>query len=157
MDSLLNKDAEESTPKFYGGWIKFFRIFNLLYWVAGVVITIAVIGIALFFDIEPEQNLIDLAAITIEMLPGTIMSFIIWKSILVCDCETPNKIRSLLDIEFTLNVLTFIALFFAFKEGYVSDKPNPIFFSLIYYFIWTSYLKRSKRVLSLYGSNTFKK
>lgn len=97
-----------------------------------------------------------LLAMFLEILPGTIMSFLIWKAILVDSESTPNKIKWLMQLELALQFIFTAGIFYAYKQGYISEGPTPILISIAYYLIWSSYFKRSKRVLAHYGSNTIK-
>jgi len=144
----------------YGGWIRFFRIINALYWIIGLLGLLALLPF-IFFALEGGDLAVsilpaDLIAILIEVLPGIIMSFIIWRVVLVQSENTPNKINKLMQIELFFHIVISACLIYAHKQGYISEGPTPIMVSIIYYFIWATYFKRSKRVLSYYGSNTFK-
>ena len=137
----------------YGGWLRFFRIINMLYWVMGLFSIIVCIYLVLFVGVEKKQELINSMAIMIELIPGTVMSFLIWRIVLIKNDETPKKIKWLITFELALQLMFGAVLYLAYKQGYISDQPTPVLLSVIYYFIWASYFKRSKRVFSYYGSN----
>lgn len=146
----------EAADNTYGGWIRFFRIINAIYWVVGT-LCLLVFPPLIYFTWEDSQlEALDMLALSIEILPGTIMSFLIWKAVLVNSESTPNKIKWLMQIELSLHFIFTAGIFYAYKQGYISEGPTPILISIAYYFICASYFKRSKRVLAHYGSNTVK-
>jgi len=146
----------ECTGTGYGGWLRFFRIINALYWIIGAIGVIMLPALIYLYWVDDKSEAIDNLALFIEILPGTVLSFIIWKTILVKSENTPNKIKWLMAFELFLHSIVTAGIYYAYKQGYISEGPTPILFSFLYYIIWASYLKRSKRVLSYYGSNTFK-
>ncbi len=140
----------------YGGWLRFFRIINSLYWLAGLLCILISPPLMLLLWNEEQQGVIDLLALLIEVTPGTVMSFLVWRTVKVELETTPNRIKSLMQVELMLHCMTAALLFYAHEQGYITDGPAPIVVSIIYYFAWASYFKRSKRVLAYYGSNTGK-
>ncbi len=155
MDTTEATSIEEASSG-YGGWLRFFRIINAIYWIAGIISLIMFPSLIYLYWEDNKSEAIDMLALFVEVLPGTIMSFIIWKNVLVKSEGTPNKVRWFMQLELSLHVIITAGIYYAYKQGYISEGPTPILLSIFYYIIWSFYLKRSKRVMSYYGSNTFK-
>jgi hypothetical protein len=91
-----------------------------------------------------NQESIDNAALIIEIVPTTILSFIIWRMVPVKSKTTPSRIKSLMRIDLFFSIAVGFIMYMAFREGFITDKPVPFYGSLIYYFIWSSYFNLSK-------------
>lgn len=135
----------------YGGWLRCFRVLNAVNWGVGVLAALALPPLFLLTWGDKPQDDLDLIASLVRFFPGAVISFLIWKSLLVNYYYIPSKIKSLMRIELALNFIATILIYYAYMQGYVSEKPIPILFGIIYYIICASYLKRSKRVSSYYG------
>jgi len=155
MDNTEASFENKSDLDKYGGWLRFFRLINAMYWMVGLFGLIS-FPLLIFVGFENNQEFIDFFAVFIEVLPGTIMSFLIWRTVLVHKPETPNKVYSLLKFDLALQLLVGAGLYFAYKQDFITEKPVSFLISVIYYFIWAAYFKRSKRVLACYGTNAAK-
>ena len=142
-DEAINIEEAGSS---YGGWLRFFRIINAIYWVVGVICVITLPPLIYLYWSDDQAEAIDMLALFVEVLPGTIMSFLIWKNIIVKSESTPNKIKWLMQLELSLHIIVTAGTFYAYKQGYVSEGPTPILLSIFYYIIWGSYLKRSRLI-----------
>ena len=155
MDTIEAINIEE-TDSTYGGWLRFFRIINSLYWIIGALCILAFPPLIYFTWGDSQSEAIDMLAMFIEVIPGTIMSYLIWKTVLVKSESSPNKIKWLMQLELSLHIIITAGMLYAYKQGYISEGPTPILLSIFYFLIWASYFKRSKRTLAYYGSNTSK-
>ena len=153
METSEKIEVEESKIG-YGGWLRFFRIINAIYWISGGLVIVGLGALMLFTWGESPQEDWDILSGVIEVIPGTIMSFLIWKVVLVQSIETPPQLKQLLQVELALHFIVTAFIYYAYKQGYISDGPVPILVSIVYYFIWSTYLKKSKRVKSFYGKNS---
>jgi len=155
MDTIENLNIEEARSG-YGGWLRFFRVVNAMYWIVGAISITLLPPLIYLYWTDDQSEAIGMLALFVEVLPGTIISFLIWKNILVKSEDTPNKIKWLMQLELSLHIIVTAAIYYAYKQGHIPEGPTPILLSIFYFIIWVSYLKRSKRVLSYYGSNTYK-
>lgn len=51
------------------------------------------------------------------------------------------------------SLLAYGIFYYLFKTDVVAEKPVSFWSSVIHYYIWSSYFKKSKRVKAHYGAN----
>jgi len=107
--------------------------------------------------IENQESGYDLAATILEIIPILVLSFMVLKIIGVWNNETPSKINYYLLVYTIASVAIYFGLRYLFVNDLTSETPTPFLGTVIYYFIWTSYFKRSTRVKEFYGCNAVKK
>ncbi len=145
--------VEEKGEEKIGGWLRFFQIINILGVVIFVVIFALAIPIMLIIGGSPG-DWIDMGAVLVESLPAVIFSILILKRLGLRSEGTPNVITKYIALGALSSVVVAAGLYFAYNGGHISEKPSSVLGSFVYYLIWTSYFKRSKRVHSFYGANS---
>lgn len=150
-----NSEFESKEPGLgYGGWLRCFRVFNGINWGIGVLVVLALPPLFLLTWGNNSQNDLNLIASLVRFVPGAVISFLIWKPLLMKSDKVPSKINWLMRIDLALSFVAIMIIYYLYVRGYVSEKPAPILFGIIYYVVCSSYFKRSKRVASYYGVNS---
>lgn len=135
-----------------GGWLRFFQVINILSVVMVGIVIMIVIGVGFLEGFE-TQEAIDILFSLPELIPSVIFSVLILRVLSVQSEETPFKISAYLKYNVSIAVLVFVFLMVLFFSEIISERPESLLGSLIYYYIWTSYFKKSVRVKEFYGSN----
>jgi len=156
-ENIYERPKSESFPQskfeFFGGWLRFYQILNVL----SIIVLIVALGFLLFLSFTESfsnQNLIDFAMIGLESTPILLLSIFTLKILNKKEGEVPGKVKSYLDYYLSATVVIYVILYISFSKGQITEKPTPLLGDIIYYFIWTSYFKKSKRVKVYYGKNT---
>jgi len=148
----VNVEDENNDLSSIGGWLRFFQVINYINFTLSIVTVIALVIIyALLGDVFELE--LDGPALFLELIPFLIFSYLIIKALPVRAIDTPARIKSLIGYDLVVSITVSIILIVSHNHGLISDKPAPILISVIYYFIWATYFKKSKRVLDFYGSN----
>jgi len=135
-----------------GGWLRFYQVINIISIVIFGAFFIA--GIAFWFlgYYETGEHA-DMLAALVESIPGIFISIIAVKYLTMKAPETPNKMVKALGYYVTATILIYAVLFYLHKTEQISEKPLSFWGSVIYYYIWLSYFKKSKRVKGYFGAN----
>ena len=136
----------------FGGWLRFFQIINIL-WVVliGLVITASLVFASLDYY-EPHEYS-DVFAAAFELTPEFVISIVTLGALARKSPTTPAKIVQNMGYYVWATLAVYFILYYLFKSGAITDKPITFWGAVIYYYIWSSYFKRSKRVKSYYGAN----
>lgn len=152
-DTMNIEDEIKAELPCIAGWLRFFQIINYINITLSVVAFVAlVISYMILGDIF--DLVMDGPALFLELIPFLIFSYFIIKAIPIRHVETPARIKSLIGYDLIVSLTVSVILLALHNNGLISDKPAPLIFSVIYYFIWVTYFKKSKRVLAYYGSNS---
>ncbi|VAW81476.1 hypothetical protein MNBD_GAMMA12-2226 [hydrothermal vent metagenome] len=139
----MNKDFRT-----IGGWLRVFQIFTII----GIVFLpmVGLYVLYLYFSIGyTDTDYLNLALLSAEALPGFVFSILIFRIIGSNNESTPQLINNMLAFMVLLAVVITIVLF----QSGLAIRPQPILIDLVYYFIWTRYFNKSKRVFEFYGAN----
>ena len=136
----------------FGIWLWIFWTINLI-WLT--FFPLIVILAAFLYLVDPETDLISLDSLflSLELLPDFIFSLWVLLIVRKRDERIPNLVKKIIGYELLTKFIVGLMLVYANVKGLVSEPPNSIFLSMAYYFIWSSYFKRSKVVLKFYGKN----
>ncbi|MDM3871509.1 hypothetical protein QSV34_09085 [Porticoccus sp. W117] len=137
--------------KSIGGWLRFFQVVNFIYAIAGVLVA-ALVVVTYFIDESVYGGLIGSIASLVELTPVIVFSILILKVVNHQEEGIPVKIKSYIGYYLLTSFLVAAGIASLYIMDLVPDKPASIFGDLIYYLIWSSYFKRSKRVRSFYGA-----
>lgn len=136
----------------FGGWLRFYQVINII---SVVFIGIVILAIVAFGFMEAyDDNEFSEAIIGIfEFLPDLIFSIAIIRILTTQNQGIPGKIVKYLGYYLAASLLAYAVFYYLFKIEVVTEKPVSFFGSVFYYFIWSSYFKKSKRVKAYYGEN----
>lgn len=62
----------------------------------------------------------------------------------------PKAVVRYLRIFFLVSLIGFVLGYYLYSRGLVPEKPASLFSDILYYLIWSSYFKKSKRVNGYY-------
>jgi len=142
----------ESEALTIGGWLRFFQITNYISLILGGIIAI-VMSLSIFLEDGLFETQLDLASFILEISPSLIFSFLILKVIKKREPHIPAKIKKYIGGYVVMSLLITLLLNYLHSSGLITDKPTTVLGDIIYYAIWVSYFKRSKRVAEYYGQN----
>jgi len=145
--------ATESENLTIGGWLRFYQITNYLSLILGTILVICMpIGLFLIDDLFEKE--LDVVALLLEISPSILFSFLIIKVIKIRETHIPAKIKKYIGGYVFMSLLITLVLRYLYSLELITDKPTPTFLGdIIYYAIWVSYFKRSKRVAEYYRQN----
>jgi len=149
-ESDLSHDGDDVS---IGGWLRFFQVVNVLSIVIGGLVLLGLSAMVILVGFD-EEGIADVVAACAEMFPAILFSVLIVRVLGDRNENTPARVAQLLKYNFSAAAFVFIAVMALFFADVVSEKPTSILGSLLYYYIWTSYFKKSKRVNEYYGANT---
>jgi hypothetical protein len=139
----------------FGGWLSFFYIISWLATIGFIMLVLTTLP-AIFKVSKP----LEIVAILIYYIGDGINAFLnfkIVKVITVKDAKTPNKVLTLVTWISLLTVLFIIPglwLDYILRGGKAATEMGKgVIKVLVWYFIWTSYFQKSKRVFAYYGKN----
>ena len=135
-----------------GGWLRCFQVLNYIGLILSVVVVLALFAAEALIG-GMFEHMLDIVALLIEIAPPILFSYLIIKCLPVASADTPEQIKKLLGYYLAVSLVIGFSLTMAHKSGYITDKPSPFIGDLIYYAIWASYFKKSKRVKEFYGAN----
>jgi len=135
-----------------GGWLRFFQVINVISIVMIGIVMMIVVGVGFLEGFE-SQEVVDIFFSLPELIPSVIFSVLILRVLGVQGEETPFRISAYLKYNVSITVVVFIVLMALFFSDVISERPESLLGSLIYYYIWTSYFKKSVRVKEFYGRN----
>ena len=135
-----------------GGWLRFYQVTNYISLILGSLVAVGVCIAALFVDDRFEKQW-DLAALILELSPSIIYSFLIIRVLSTPQSHVPAQIKKYIGNYVAASILINFLLRYLFSNELITDKPTTFIGDLIYYAIWVSYFKRSKRVAQFYGQN----
>lgn len=141
-----------------GGWLQVFQIVTFIGIVALPVTVLyeITIGIGLLHELDIFDIYLGVLILVIVLLPGMIFSIFIFLKISLNAQTTPKKINNLLAYMTLTSIVITVVFFclFSWSGTYITPSfLNTIISDFLYYFIWTRYFNRSKRVRVFYGSN----
>ncbi|MEM7018272.1 MAG: DUF2569 family protein [Pseudomonadota bacterium] len=137
----------------FGGWLRLFQILNIIFILSFTLYPVA-FTLLIFVPDTTTQEYIELTAGMLGSLPIFIFSVLILRELPVQYETTPEQIATYLKYLLALSLLTSAMLFLAYHMEYITERPAAILIDLIYYAIWVSYFRRSKRVKAHYGANS---
>lgn len=143
----------------FGGWLRFFQF------VQGFIV-LSVVGTALYFvwlfmslpdddgasisELLSPEVLLDLALVMAQGVVALIVSALILRNLTKREAWVPKVIIRYLGVYFATGVVGFALGFYLYKQGMLAERPMSLFGDLVYYLIWSSYFKKSKRVNGYY-------
>jgi len=143
----------------YGGWL---IIFCITMWIGMIVNGLAIlVHIFSFFTYENENQGIVTVLIILDLIIYIILAFRIIKNLGVKEKYVPGKIVENMTfiLGFTMLFTILYGLLYYYYLG-ITERPvydeelvRPLIRVLVWFAIWSSYFKRSKRVRAYYGSN----
>lgn len=136
----------------FGGWLRFFQVIN---YISASIIIFMFFMVAVFFAFGQygEGELFEAVIAAVELIPDLIIPLLILQIIKIKRKEIPQRLVKLLGIYLVCSLVVYAVVYYLFKTDVVADKPVSFWGSLIYYYIWLSYFKKSKRVKAYYGEN----
>ena len=145
--------ATENENLTISGWLRFYQITNYFSLILGTILVIC-IPISLFFIDNLFEKELDVVALLFEITPSMLFSFLIVKVIKIRETHIPAKIKKYIGGYVVMSLLITLVLRYLYSLELITDKPTATFLGdIIYYAIWVSYFKRSKRVAEYYGQN----
>ena len=84
---------------------------------------------------------------------AVVFSFLILRILGDSNEETPFRINMYLKYSISATAVVFMAAMGLFFMDVITERPESLLGSLIFYYIWTSYFKKSVRVKEYYGCN----
>lgn len=135
-----------------GGWLRFFQVLHIISITFGGVVFLGVSAMVILGEIE-QQELIGILWLLAEMLPALVLSVLTVRILSAREEDVPHRVSVYLKIGLGVASVAFIGGGALFYYDFVSEKPTSILGSLIFYYIWTSYFKKSVRVKEYYGVN----
>ncbi len=152
MYETPKSDLIENLPEKPGGWLLLFKALNII---LVSLFPISVLATFVLPIIDPVEKYFtwDNLAINIELLPSAFFSVLILRNLDKREKTTPFKIKRLMGYDICCTLVVGASIFIAYRKGFVTDRPMPFFISLIYYFVWISYFKWSKKVKRYYKVN----
>jgi len=135
-----------------GGWLRFYQVTNYISLILGSLVVVGVCIAALFVDDMFEKQW-DLPALILELSPSIIFSFLIIRVLSTPESQVPAQIKKYIGNYVVVSILINIGLRYLFSNDLITDEPTTFIGDLIYYAIWVSYFKRSKRVAQFYGQD----
>lgn len=139
-----------------GGWLRFYKIITIISLSIAALLIVVIAALAVL-GIDAGENIYDLAATALEIAPSLAFSILVLKIIEVRENDTPSKINHYILAYTIATFVIYAGLRYLFANDFMIEKPTPALGTVIYYFIWTSYFKKSKRVKEFYGSNADQK
>jgi len=136
----------------FGGWLRFYQIINIISLVIFGLFFLAGIAFSFLGYYESGEST-DMIAALVESIPGLFISIVAIKLLTVKSPQTPNKMVKMLGYYVTATIVIYAVLFYLHKTEQISEKPLSFWGSVIYYYIWSSYFKKSKRVNGYFGAN----
>jgi len=135
-----------------GGWLRFFQVCNVLAIVIFGILLLTIVALGLSEGFTSEDTL-SLLVSFVEVIPAFVFSILILKIIKDRDEETPFRISGYVKYNTVIALVIFIASMALFYLDVTPERPQSLLGTLIYYYIWTSYFKKSVRVKEYYGSS----
>ncbi len=135
-----------------GGWLRFYQVTNYISLILGSLVAVGVCIASLFIDDMFEKQW-DLAALILELSPSIIFSFLIIRVLSKPESQVPAQIKKYIGNYVGASIFINIGLRYLFSNDVITDEPTTFIGDLIYYAIWVSYFKRSKRVAQFYGQD----
>ena len=136
----------------FGGWLRFYQMINIISVVFVGVIVLAVAAFEIMGAYE-ENELKETFIYFFEFLPDFIIPIMILRILKIKDEKTPDQVVKFLGYYVAVSLLLYGIYYYLFETNMVAEKPVSFWSSVIYYFIWSSYFKKSKRVKAYYGAN----
>ncbi len=136
----------------FGGWLRFYQVINILSIVFIGILILAIAGFEIMGAYE-ENELKDAFIGIFEFLPDLIFPIIIIRILKIKNEKIPDEIVKYLGYYVAASLLVYGIFYYLFKTDVIAEKPVSFLSSLIYYYIWSSYFKKSKRVKAYYGAN----
>lgn len=142
----------------FGGWLKFF---NLSLWFAAIFMTGTTI--LLTVSIFKSESVFEFSAYLISIFDGVVsivLNILILKIMKKKSIDTPSKMVKLMAYLVGFSALFVICLIMLYSlvlkmdaAAPVAEEGKGIFSVIIWFLIWSSYFKKSKRVFSYYSKN----
>ena len=147
-----SSELSDDDGKSIGGWLRFFQVTNIISIGIFGLLIIAVIGLGLLEGFGSQET-IDVLASIAEVIPPLVFSFLILRILGDSDEGTPFRINTYLKYSISATAVVFMAAMGLFFLDVTTERPESLLGSLIFYYIWTSYFKKSARVKEYYGCN----
>ena len=143
----------------FGGYLVFFRISNFVFFIISLV-SVPLLLLAVVRTIA--ENMPTATSALIFSLSLTISSILIFKMLKVLKIQesfVPKKIVNFIFLltifSISFSLLNFVSkfLFLGFNQETAMETSKQMINSIVWFLIWRSYFKKSKRVLAYYGKN----
>ncbi len=145
-------ELSEDDDKNIGGWLRFFQVANILSIVIFGLLILAVFALGLLEGFGDQETIDTLAGLA-EVIPPVVFSFLILRILGDSNEETPFRINMYLKYSISATAVVFMAAMGLFFMDVTTERPESLLGSLVFYYIWTSYFKKSVRVKEYYGCN----
>lgn len=137
----------------FGGWLRCFQVLHIISLALIVIMVVAFAGMAAF-DYFEVGYINELWALGLEILPDLVFSIVVIKIVMIRQADIPQKIVKFLGYYVAATFVIYMILFYSYSAEQISEKPTSFWGSAIYYLIWSSYFRKSKRVKVYYGENS---
>lgn len=136
----------------FGGWLRFYQVINYL----SIIFTLLIFAmVSVFYAMGEyaEGEIFEALIAGIELLPDLVVSIMVLKILSKPNKFIPTRVVTLLTYYVGASLLMYGCVYYLFKTEVVVEKPTSFWASVIYYAIWSSYFRKSKRVKAYYGEN----
>ncbi len=136
----------------FGGWLRFLQVINYIS-VIFTVLMVLMVSVFFILDEYADGELFESVIAFIELIPDMVLAVVILLIIEKKNKDVPSKIIKYLGIYIVASIIVYAFVFYLYKTEAIVEKPIGFWGSVIHYWIWSSYFKKSKRVNVYYGEN----